>query len=240
MSTGEDLTGKTAVIMGASSGIGEATARRLAKEGMNVAIGARREKQLEAIAQSIEEDHGVSALPVTVDVRSMEEVRTFAEKTKDTFGGAELVLANAGRPGRGTVKTMDEATFEATIDVNLTGAFRTAKAFLPLLKIRDGARALLFTGSVAGRIPMPSSSAYCASKHGLRGFARSLAQEVAEDGIRTTVIQPGYVNTPWHEGDPRSEDMVQPEDIAQLVVDLFTLHETAMLDEATVWPARMY
>lgn len=235
-----DPAGSIAAITGASSGIGEATARRLAKEGMHVALGARRGGRLKELAHEIEEAHGVDALPVTVDVQSMDEVQRFADRTREAFGGVDLVFANAGRPGRGRVEELSEETFQATLDVNLTGAFRTAKAFLPLLRGREGTRALVFTGSVAGRIPMPASSAYCASKHGLRGFARSLAQEIAEEGIRTTVIQPGYVNTAWHDEDPGRKDMVQPEDIAQLVLDLFELNGTAMLDEATVWPARMY
>jgi NAD(P)-dependent dehydrogenase (short-subunit alcohol dehydrogenase family) len=235
-----ELDGRVAVVTGASSGIGAATARRLAREGMHVALGARRESKLKRLADELETEHDVQAVPRSVDVTSMEDVQAFADAVDGELGGADLLLANAGRPGRGPVDEIDEATFEETIDVNLTGAFRTAKAFLPLMLDRAGTRTIVFTASVAGEVPMAGSSAYCASKHGLRGFARSLAQEVADEGIRTTAINPGFVNTPWHEGHPRSDEMVQPEDLADLVVTLATMNDTAMLDDVTVWPAKMY
>jgi NAD(P)-dependent dehydrogenase (short-subunit alcohol dehydrogenase family) len=234
------LEGRVAAITGASSGIGEATARRLAREGMDVAIGARRGKRLSDIASEIEDEHGVSALPVEVDVRSMEAVQGFADEVEDTFGEVDLLFANAGTGGYGPVAETSEEAFEETIDVNLTGAFRTAKAFLPLVRAAEGTRTIAFTASVSGTVPMAGSSAYCASKHGLRGFARSLAQEVADEGIRATAINPGYVNTRWHEDHPRKDEMVQPEDVADLVVTLATMNDTALVDDVRVWPAKMF
>lgn len=234
------LQGKLAAITGASSGIGETTARRLASEGMDVAIGARSGKRLQQIAEEIEDEHDVQALAVEVDVRSMDAVQGFADAVEDRFGGVDLLFANAGTGGHGVVAETSEEDFEATIDTNLTGAFRTAKAFLPLLRGREGTRTIVFTASVSGTVPMAGGSAYCASKFGLRGFARSLAQEVSDDGIRTTAINPGYVNTPWHSGHPRAEEMVQPEDIADLVVTLATMNDTALIDDVRVWPAKMY
>lgn len=234
------LDGRTAVVTGASSGIGEATARRLASEGMDVALGARSRKRLEQIADQIRDEHGVQAVPVDVDVRQMDQVKQFAQEVDAEFGAVDLLFANAGTGGHGDVDEISEEQFEKTIDVNLVGAFRTAKAFLNLVRQAQGTRTIAFTASVSGTIPMGGSSAYCASKHGLRGFARSLAQEVADEGIRTTAINPGFVNTDWHEGHPRSEEMVQPEDVADLVITLAEMPETAMLDDVTVWPAKMY
>lgn len=236
----DNLQGRVAAITGASSGIGAATARRLAREGMHVGLGARREGKLKRLADELETEHDVQAIPRGVDVTEMDDVQAFAHAVESELGGADLLFVNAGRPGRGTVDEISEADFEETVDVNLVGAFRTAKAFLPLLEGRAGTRTIVFTASVAGKIPMAGSSAYTASKHGLRGFARSLAQEVADEGIRTTAINPGYVNTPWHEGHPRSDEMVQPEDVADFVVTLATMNDTAMLDDVTVWPAKMY
>lgn len=229
-----------AAITGASSGIGEATARRLASEGMDVAIGARRGKQLEQIAREITDEHGVDALPIEVDVRSMDEVQAFADQVETELGQVDLLFANAGTGGYGSVADTSVEDFEETIDVNLTGAFRTAKAFLPLVQAADGTRTIVFTASVAGTIPSAGSSAYTASKHGLRGFARSLAQEVADEDIRTTAINPGFVNTRWHEDHPRSGEMIQPEDVADLVVTLATMNDTALIDDVRIWPAKMY
>jgi len=229
-----------AAITGASSGIGEATARRLASEGMDVAIGARSTKRLERIASEIEDQHGVDALPVGVDVTSMDETEAFAERVDEAFGQVDLLFVNAGTGGHGTVDEIGEDDFEETIDVNLVGAFRTAKAFLPLVRAGHEPATIAFTASVSGTVPMGGSSAYCASKFGLRGLARSLAQEVADEGVRTTAINPGYVNTDWHEGHPRSEEMIQPEDVADLVATLATMPDTAMIDDVRLWPAKMY
>jgi NADP-dependent 3-hydroxy acid dehydrogenase YdfG len=234
------LEGRVAAITGASSGIGEATARRLAAEGMDVALGARRGDRLGKIADEIEAEHGVEALAVETDVRSMEDVHGFADAVEDALGPVDLLFANAGTGEGGRVEATSEEAFETTIDVNLVGAFRTAKAFLPLIRDAEGTRTIVFTGSVSGTVPMAGSSAYVASKHGVRGFARSLAQEVADEGIRTTAINPGYVNTRWHEGHPRADDMVQPEDVGELVVTLATMNDTAMIDDVRVWPAKMY
>ncbi len=228
------------MITGASSGIGAATARRLASEGMHVALGARRKGKLEKLARGLEDEHGVQALAHEVDVTSMEQVRAFAGRVEEAFGEVDVLFVNAGQPGRGRVDEVTEQAFVDTVDVNLLGAFRTAKAFLPIVREAEGTRTIVFTASVAGKIPMAGSSAYTASKHGLRGFARSLAQEVSDEGIRTTALNPGFVATPWHEEHPRSDEMVQPEDVADLVVTLATLNETAMLDDVTVWPAKMY
>jgi len=235
-----DLAGRVAAITGASSGIGEATARRLAREGMDVAIGARSGKRLQQIADEIEDEHGVDALPVEVDVRSMEDVQAFADETGQAFGGVDVLFVNAGTSRGGSLAETSEEDFEHGGDVNLNGAFRTAKAFLPVVREAEGTRSIVFTASVAAKIPMGGGSAYSASKHGMRGFARSIAQEVADEGIRATAINPGYVNTDWHEGHPRSADMVQPEDLADLVVTLHTMNDTALVDDVPVWPAKMY
>jgi NADP-dependent 3-hydroxy acid dehydrogenase YdfG len=235
-----DLEGRVAAITGASSGIGEATARRLAAEGMDVALGARRGDRLGKIADEIEAEHGVEALAVEADVREMDDVQAFADRVDDEFGSVDLLFANAGTSGGAEVDATDEATFEKVVDVNLTGAFRTAKAFLPLLRAADGPRTAVFTASVAGTVPMAGGSAYVASKHGLRGFARSFAQEVADEGIRATAINPGFVNTRWHEDHSRKDEMIQPEDLADLVVTLATMNDTAMIDDVRVWPAKLY
>lgn len=235
-----ELDGRVAAITGASSGIGATTARRLAAEGMDVALGARRSKELEALARELEQEHGVDALPFEVDVRSLEQVQAFADATAEAFGGVDLLFANAGTGGHGEVRSIPEEAFEETVDVNLIGAFRTAQAFLPLLEDRPGTRSIVFTASVSGTAGMPGSSAYCASKWGLRGFSQSLALEVADEGIRVSAINPGFVNTRWHEDHPRADEMIQPEDVADVVVTLARLPDTAMIDDVTVWPAKMY
>lgn len=231
-----ELEDRVAVVTGASSGIGEAVVRRLAGEGMRVAATARTAKRLEAIAEEVESE----VLPVAVDVRDWDSVRSMAAEVEEAFGGVNLLMANAGTGGRGTVEDLDVEAWQNVLETNLTGAFYTCKACLPLMQDRPGTRTIVTTASVSGTMGMAGSSAYCASKWGLRGFTESLALEVADEGIRVTSINPGYVNTRWHEGHPRADEMVQPDDLADLVVYLATMPETAQIDDVTVWPAKMY
>lgn len=230
------LTDRVAVVTGASSGIGEAVARRLADEGMRVAVAARRKDRLEQIADDLPGE----TLAVPVDVRDWDSVRSMAGAVEEAFGGVDLLMANAGTGGRGRVEDLDVDDWQAVIDTNLTGAFHTCKACLPLMQDRPGTGTIVTTASVSGTMGMAGSSAYCASKWGLRGFTESLALEVADEGIRVTSINPGYVNTSWHEGHPRADEMIQPDDLADLVVYLATMPETAQIDDVTVWPAKMY
>ncbi len=250
-----ELAGRVAVITGASSGIGAATARRLAAEGMDLALGARSVDKLEALADELEGQAptGVEVLAHGLDVRDWNSTQAFAAAVQDRFEGVDLLFANAGTGGYGAVADLDVEAWNDTIATNLTGAFYTAKAITPLMTDRagrgggggapgpgPGPGTVLFTASVSGTTAMPGASAYCASKWGLRGFAQSLALELADHGIRTTAINPGYVATDWHAEDPRAKEMIQPEEIAELVVTLATLPENAMIDDVTVWPAKMY
>lgn len=241
-----ELAGRVAVITGASSGIGAATARRLAAEGMDLALGARSVDKLEALADELTEGTGVEVLAHALDVRDWNRTQAFAAAVQDRFEGVDLLFANAGTGGYGSVADLDVEAWDDTIATNLTGAFYTTKAITPLMTGRTGAGSapgpgtVVFTASVSGTTAMPGASAYCASKWGLRGFAQSLALELADHGIRTTAINPGYVATDWHAEDPRAKEMIQPEEIAELVVTLATLPENAMIDDVTVWPAKMY
>ncbi len=235
----KDLEGKVAVVTGASSGIGAAAARRFASEGMHVVLGARRGNRLRELAQEIE-GSGTVALAEEVDVRDWDMVRGFRDVVEEEMGQVDLLFANAGTGGGAPVMEMGVETWERVIGTNLTGVFHTCKALLPLMTGHDGPpRTLAVTASVSGTMGMAGASAYCASKWGVRGFVQSLALEVSPE-VRAFTVNPGYVNTSWHEGHPRAEEMVQPEDVAELVVDLATLPPTAHVDDVTLWPARMY
>lgn len=224
---------------GASSGIGAAVARRLAREGMDVAVAARREGKLEDLAGELEKE-GVEARAHGVDVRDRAAVQAFADALEEDWGAVDVLVANAGVGGGGPVSELDVDEWERVLETNLTGVFLTAKAFEPLLVAAEEPATAAVTASVSGTMGMAGSSAYCASKWGVRGFAQSWAQEVSDEGVRVTTLNPGFVNTRWHEGHPRNDEMIQPEDLADLLVKLATLPATAMVDDVTVWPAKMY
>jgi NADP-dependent 3-hydroxy acid dehydrogenase YdfG len=186
------LSGKVALITGASSGIGEATASALAAAGAKVAIAARRADRLEALAARIEKAGG-TALRIEADVTSNDDVIAMVDKVVAEWGRLDILVNNAG------VMLLSPAA-EATLDdwrhmveLNLLALMGVTKAALPHL--RAGKGHIVNVSSVAGRVANPGASGYAATKFGVVGFSESLRREVYADKVRVTVIEPGLVRT---------------------------------------------
>lgn len=187
-----ELTGRTALITGASSGLGLRFGRILAVSGANVALGARRKDRLEAIAERI----GAKAQAVPMDVAREADIIAGFDAAEAAFGPVDTVIANAGVDGAGMATTISEADIEHTLAINLKGAILTA---------REGARRMMAHGVTNGRIvmiasitalePSPGLVAYAASKAGVVQAARSMAREWARSGICVNTISPGYIRT---------------------------------------------
>jgi NADP-dependent 3-hydroxy acid dehydrogenase YdfG len=217
-----DLTGEVAIVTGASSGIGAATARALADEGMSVALAARRAERLEALAADIEDGPG-EALVVPTDVTDRAAVDALIEETVDAFGGLDVFVNNAGVMLLQAVADADPDDWEAMVDVNLSGLMYASKAALPHLR---GGGDLVQVSSVAGRTTSETAAGYNATKWGVNGFTDALRKEETENGVRTTLIEPGAVETELQEHIPDEEvqrrvegwvesmDALQPADIA--------------------------
>jgi NADP-dependent 3-hydroxy acid dehydrogenase YdfG len=217
-----DLTGEVAIVTGASSGIGAATARALADEGMSVALAARRAERLEALAADIEEGPG-EALVVPTDVTDRAAVDALIEETVDAFGGLDVLVNNAGVMLLQAVTDADPDDWEAMVDVNLSELMYASKAALPHLR---GGGDLVQVSSVAGRTTSETAAGYNATKWGVNGFTDALRKEETETGVRTTLIEPGAVETELQEHIPDEEvqrrvegwvesmDALQPADIA--------------------------
>jgi NADP-dependent 3-hydroxy acid dehydrogenase YdfG len=189
------LEGETALITGASAGIGRATATALAAAGANVVLAARRSQELERLADDVETEHGVEALPVPTDVTDETEVETLVEATVERFGGLNVVVNNAGT---GTerdvgVEELPSEQYHTVMDVNTDGMFFTTRAALPHL--RESTGTLVFIGSFAAKYPRPKAPVYAATKWWTRGFALSLAGRVGQDGVGVSVIHPSEVLT---------------------------------------------
>lgn len=190
------LTNKVAIVTGASSGIGRATALLFAREGARIVAAARRQAELDALTAEIAEDGG-EAVALAGDVNDEAYARALVELAQGRFGGLDIAFNNAGAVGpMGPVPDMSRQTWENVLDTNLTGAFLAAKHQIPALLAR-GTGSLIFTSSFVGvTAGMPGMAAYAAAKAGLVGLTQVLAAEYGREGIRVNALLPGGTDTP--------------------------------------------
>lgn len=206
-----DLTGRTALITGASSGLGTRFGRMLASSGANVALGARRAGRLAALAAEI----GPQAAAVQMDVAHEADIIAGFDAAEAAFGGpVDTVIANAGVDGAGMATTIPEEEIEQTLAINLKGAILTA---------REGAKRMMAQGVTKGRIvmiasitafePSPGLVAYAASKAGVVQAGRTLAREWARSGICINTVSPGYIRTAindaWFDTEPGKKQIAR-------------------------------
>jgi 3-oxoacyl-[acyl-carrier protein] reductase len=216
MSEPMELDGRVAIVTGASSGIGAATARGLHGAGAAVGLLSRRGDDLGL-------DRGLGQ---ACDVRDRAAVAAAVESVVERFGRLDIVVANAGIGAYGPFLELDPELVEEMIDVNLKGTLHTAAATLPHL-IETGAGDFVSIASVAGLRAFPGESVYNASKFGQLGFTRSLDHELREKGVRATCVCPGGVNTEFaigtgrEHGDPELDSMMSADEVAEVV--LFTV-----------------
>jgi NAD(P)-dependent dehydrogenase (short-subunit alcohol dehydrogenase family) len=224
------LSSKVAIVTGASSGIGRATALLFAREGARVIVTARRRSELDAVVSEIAA-FGGEAIAVDGDVRDESLARTLVALAIDRFGGLDIAFNNAAAVGELVpLADVSLATWREMLDTNLTSAFLGAKYQVPALRARGGG-SLIFTSSFVGHtVGMPGMGSYAATKAGQLGLMRTLAAELGPERIRVNAILPGGTLTP---SAPASEDarafvrgihalkrMAEPEEIARAVLFL--------------------
>lgn len=221
---------KVLLITGASSGIGEATARKAAKEGLKLILTARRKEKLDAL---VEEFGSENAIGVAADAGNFDELEQAVEQGVDKFGQLDAVFANAGT-GVSTPGTEegDAKEWKQMVDVNINGLLYTAKLTLPHLRKTTGH--FLMTGSAAGRITL-KGSVYGATKWFVHGFAQNLAEEMKEWNGRCTTIAPGMVNTPFF--DEPKPDKLDPDDVADAVLYAINANPRNCVREVFLMPA---
>jgi NAD(P)-dependent dehydrogenase (short-subunit alcohol dehydrogenase family) len=220
------LGGKRVLVTGGSSGIGGATAEAFAREGADVALVARSRDGLGVVAERVRA-HGGRAHVIVADLGTRAEAERAVGEAVAGLGGLDVLVWNAASMVFGRFADVAPEDFDRTLQVSFHAAVDTIRAALPELERTGGA--LVATGSVVARIPMPSFSSYCAAKHALRGFLGSLRVELAERGspVSVSIVHPGPVDTPlWgiitsatgHQ--PRNPpDLYRPEEIAQALVN---------------------
>ncbi len=189
----ENIKNKVVVITGASSGLGEATARMLGKLGAHVVLGARRRDRLQALADDITASGG-SARAVTTDVTEIDQVKRLVDEAVQAHGHIDVMINNAGLMQQSPLESLKVDEWDNMIDVNIKGVMYGIAAALPLMKEQKGGH-IINVSSVAGHKVIPPGTVYCATKHAVRAITEGLRAEVTPYNIRTTVISPGAVDT---------------------------------------------
>jgi NADP-dependent 3-hydroxy acid dehydrogenase YdfG len=188
-----NIQGKVVVITGASSGLGEATARHLSAEGATVVLGARREDRIQSLAKELS-DRGGKALALTTDVTQHEQVRKLVDFAVKTYGRIDVMLNNAGLMPHSPLERLKIDDWDRTIDVNIKGVLYGIAAALPQMKQQKSGH-IINVSSVAGHKVNPGGAVYAATKHAVLALSEGLRMEVKPYNIRTTVISPGAVAT---------------------------------------------
>lgn len=240
------LDGKTALVTGATSGIGEATALALAAEGAAVAIAGRRADKLDALVQRITEAGGQSKA-IKADVSSEDEAREMVLAANTAFGRVDVLVNNAGVMLLGPIAGADTKDWRRMMETNVMGLMYATHAALPLMRAQ-GSGHVVNISSVAGRTARAGSGVYNASKWGVGAFSESLRQEVCKDKIRVTIIEPGAVATELtqHITDPEvkkqteefysSMTPLESEDIAAAIVYAVTQPPHVNVNEILIRP----
>ncbi|MDF9744907.1 SDR family oxidoreductase [Natrinema salsiterrestre] len=195
----ESLEQGTAIVTGASAGIGAATCHELAAAGANVVLAARSEDRLTSLAADLETEYGVETLVVPTNVREEGDVDALIEETVETFGGIDVLVNNAGLARGSEVESLSTEGYETMQETNVDGVFYASRAAIPHIRERGGH--LIFVASFAGQHPRPANPVYAASKWWVRGFAKSLAAQIGDDGVGITLVNPAEVRSEFETPD---------------------------------------
>jgi len=208
MSTTNELSGRSAIVTGASAGIGEAVAIDLAANGAAVVVNARREDKLASLVDFIVSSGGRAAA-VAGDAADQASIDAMLDAASTLAGPADLIVANAGRGLGGSSITSDESQWEEMIRINLVGLARLIRAAGPRMTGQDGQRDIVVLGSTVGRHVSPFSSMYGATKFGANSLAEASRRELGPQGVRVTLIEPGIVVSEFQSVAGYTDDLVQ-------------------------------
>jgi len=246
-----DMSKKVALITGASSGIGRATAELFAEKGTRVVVAARRQDELDSLVAAIETAGG-KASAIQTDVSVSADVERMVDHAIKAFGRLDYAVNNAGIEGRfGPITDMTESDWDQVLEINLKGTFLGMKYQARAMLAEGNGGAIVNVGSVNSFLGFATGAAYCTSKHGLIGLTTSVSAELASQGIRVNLVCPGIVDTPMHHrarallGDDIYDQGVlpsvhlkragQPEEIARAIVFLCS-DEASYITGTTLTP----
>lgn len=234
-----------AIVTGGSKGIGLAIARALLERGMQVAISARKDDELQRAARELGGGDPSTALgagnvlAVRADVQDAADAQRLVDETVRRFGGVDVLVNNAGVGRFANVADMPLDAWRQVIDTNLSGVFYCTRAAIPEMK-RRGAGFIVNISSLAGKNAFTGGAAYCASKAGLNAFSEALMQEVRHDNIRVSYVMPGSVSTGFgdHGSSGEADWKLTPEDVARVVVDLIAHDPRSLPSRVELRPSR--
>ncbi len=238
------LKGQVGIVVGASSGMGRATALAFAAEGAKTLVAARRKAELDTLVAEIGKAGG-TALAEAADVARRADVDAVVQKAIDRFGRVDVLVFCAGvnAPNRQLAK-LDQAGWDRIIGINLSGAFHCTQAVLPRMR-EQGGGLIIHIASISGLWGDFSGAAYQASKHGIAGLANATRMEERLNGIRVTVIYPGLCDTPILNNRPvppnreQRAKMMQPEDIAAACVFAASLPPRTYVSDLSLMPGAL-
>lgn len=230
----QNLSGKRAVVTGATRGIGRTIAETLLKEGMKVAICGRNEEGVRSAVTELGGEPNVYGR--TLDVREERDVTEFFRFVDSSLGGMDVLVNNAGVGIFAPVADLAFEDWKAVIETNLSGVFYCCREAIPRFR-HSGGGAIINISSLAGRNPFAGGAAYNASKFGLNGFSEALMLDHRREGIRVTYVMPGSVDTDFSPRSERASWKIAPQDIADIVVSVLRLPERTTVSRVEVRPS---
>jgi NAD(P)-dependent dehydrogenase (short-subunit alcohol dehydrogenase family) len=233
----EAMSEKVVVIVGATGGIGRATAQTLAKSGYSLVLAARGQAELELLAQSCKElgVDGVMSIPVDITVKS--QVEALFVKAKDHYGQVDVVINSAGMGRLKPIQTLTEEDFDQMIALNLKGTFLVSQA--AALAFGTAGGHIFNIPGILGQYPMATAAGYCASKFGVVGLTKSMALDLKRSNVRFTLLYLGGIDSPfWDEAGMKvqRDKMLHPEQVAQAIAFALSLESPAIPTELVIQP----
>ncbi|HJY82891.1 MAG TPA: SDR family oxidoreductase [Candidatus Binatia bacterium] len=235
--TAPNLSGQVAIVTGAGSGIGRATALALARSGVRVVLAARTQQNLEVVFHDITAGGGI-ALVVPTDVGEEAQVERLVARTQEHFGRLDILVTSAGGASFGPLLESRTEDWDAMITINLRGTYLCCKHALKVMLVQ-GRGHILNVLSIASHTALPGSAAYTASKFGALGLTKVLAAEVRAQGIKVTAVIPGAVDTPlWDKsgGDLDRRKMLSSADVAAAMLSVLAQPPSIYTDEIVLMP----
>ena len=230
-----DLTAKVAIVTGGSEGIGRSVVEALADAGASVVLTSRSEDRARAVAGEIDAQAAGTVVGERCDVRDPDQCRTLVAGVAERFGGLHVLVNNAGLGIFKSIQEMSDEEYLLQIETNLNGVFFTTRAALPHLREADDAW-VINIGSLASRNTFPGGAGYNASKFGLLGMTEAMMLDLRYEGIRTSIIMPGSVNTGFSDHGDRPW-AIQPEDVALAVLQLLSYPRNTLVSRVEMRPS---